>query len=342
MYCNNLTTEGRRTPHLKGHTLGNIPDDHIHATTISGAPDISRSRSEARKAADGYAMAADLAVHSRTLKTLAGGNQQNQQIAAQILSSSCVNSGHLLRTVPTRAVHMGNDKFRQRLRLQFGVPTVVPPSEWSCNCSDQSGPQHEDFPNVHACEGDAGEVVAGASFATQPLHGLMCRRRWKRVTYRHDQIRDALRRALNRVTGVKATCEPRVNAVDQRRGDVKVTKGGNSWVLDVHVVCPATASRVAAWSTHTVPGAAAQRGSDEKKRKYADVPNFVPFVVETGGRLCTEARDFVDRIVDADEPADKGAAHKIFKAVSWALMRQQSFMLATIAQEIPAPERAAL
>ena len=61
------------------------------------------------------------------------------------------------------------------------------------------------------------------------------------------------------------------------------------------------------------------RGSDEKKRKYADVPNFVPFVVETGGRLCTEARDFVgrivDRIVDADEPADKGAAHKIFKAV---------------------------
>ena len=78
--------------------------------TISGASDISRSRSETRKAADGYAMAADLAVHSRTLKTLAGGNQQNQQIAAQILSSSCVNSGHLLRTVPTRAVHMGNER----------------------------------------------------------------------------------------------------------------------------------------------------------------------------------------------------------------------------------------
>ena len=50
----------------------------------------------------------------------------------------------------------------------------------------------------------------------------------------------------------------------------------------------------------------------------------------------------MDRIVDADEPADKGAAHKIFKAVSWALMRQQSFMLATIAQEIPAPDRVAL
>ena len=42
-------------------------------------------------------------------------------------------------------------------------------------------------------------ACACASFAEEPLHGLYCRRRWMRVTCRHDKgIRDdALWTALN-------------------------------------------------------------------------------------------------------------------------------------------------
>ena len=80
-----------------------------------------------------------------------------------------------------------------------------------------------------------------ASFATDPCHGLLCRRRWKRVTKRHDSIRDRLATVLGRVNG---TVEPRVlqpqDGADQRRGDIKVSKHGNTWILDVGVVCPGT------------------------------------------------------------------------------------------------------
>jgi hypothetical protein len=82
-----------------------------------------------------------------------------------------------------------------------------------------------------------------ASFATDPCHGLLCRRRWKRVTERHDSIRDRLATVLGRVNGTSATVEPRVpnpqDGADQRRGDIKVSKHGNTWILDVGVVCPA-------------------------------------------------------------------------------------------------------
>jgi hypothetical protein len=79
---------------------------------------------------------------------------------------------------------------------------------------------------------------------TDPCHGLLCRRRWKRVTKRHDSIRDRLATVLECVNGTSATVEPRVlnpqDGADQRRGDIKVSKHGNTWILDVGVVCPGT------------------------------------------------------------------------------------------------------
>jgi hypothetical protein len=41
-----------------------------------------------------------------------------------------------------------------------------------------------------------------ASFATDPCHGLLCRRRW---TKRHDSIRHRLATVLGRVSGTSAT-----------------------------------------------------------------------------------------------------------------------------------------
>ncbi len=62
------------------------------------------------------------------------------------------------------------------------------------------------------------------SFATDPCHGLYCKRHWKRVMRRHDSIRDSLARTLELglFKDVRATVEPRVpnpqTGADLRRG----------------------------------------------------------------------------------------------------------------------------
>ena len=77
----------------------------------------------------------------------------------------------------------------------------MPLRQWRCNCADHGGPRSATWA-VRITEGNEPDQRAIASFAEDPLHGLYCRRRWKRVTYRHDGIRDALWTALRRIPGV--------------------------------------------------------------------------------------------------------------------------------------------
>jgi hypothetical protein len=143
-------------------------------------------------------------------------------------------------------------------------------------------------PQERVAEANLENDHQAASFATDPCHGLLCRRRWKRVTKRHDSIRDRLATALGRVSGTSATVEPRVlqpqDGADQRRGDIKVSKHGNTWILDVGVVCPGTQTKVVPrrdWRRRPTPVKAA---------KHADQDNFIPFILETGGRVNKAAR----------------------------------------------------
>ncbi len=92
----------------------------------------------------------------------------------------------------------------------------------------------------------AGTHPTFVSFATEPLHGLFCKRRWRRVCYRHNWVRNTLAASaasLNRMPGIQAVQEPMVMTRrapgDQQRGDVKVVKSGTSWILDVGIICPA-------------------------------------------------------------------------------------------------------
>ena len=141
-------------------------------------------------------------------------------------------------------------------------------------------------------EPNDGDQTAG-TFAAEPLHGLYCRRRWMRVMKRHDYIRDVLCQALKRIPGVQTTREPRVenpqDAGDQRRGDIRVHKDGPTWLVDVGVVCPDT-TRYVGEGAATVPGTAAAVYEGVKMDKYSDQPNFVPFIVETGGRVDVAGR----------------------------------------------------
>ena len=88
------------------------------------------------------------------------------------------------------------------------------------------------------------------------------------------------------------------------------------------------------------PGRAAAVYSGIKAAKYRDLNNFVPFIVETGGRINTAGLDFFDTVSGAleDDTAKVRAARRAaLYGVADALVRQQGYMLAQIAPEIHAP-----
>ncbi len=65
----------------------------------------------------------------------------------------------------------------------MGVSCVMPPAQWHCNCSGHGGPHHSAYVEPVA-EANLEDDHQATSFATDPCHGLLCRRRWKRVTKR--------------------------------------------------------------------------------------------------------------------------------------------------------------
>jgi hypothetical protein len=93
------------------------------------------------------------------------------------------------------------------------------------------------------------------------------------------------------------------DGADQRRGDIKVSKHGNTWILDVGVVCPGT-QRYVDQGSGTMPRLAAAACAAVKAAKYADQDNFIPFILETGGRVSKAARDWLDALT-APEPGEQ-------------------------------------
>ena len=76
------------------------------------------------------------------------------------------------------------------------------------------------------------------------------------------------------------------------------------WLLDVTVSNVGKAEMVLRHNSHKVPGAVAEAASKRKQDKYADVENFVPFAIETGGRICVAGSEFVDFITKPPDAAE--------------------------------------
>jgi hypothetical protein len=77
-----------------------------------------------------------------------------------------------------------------------------------------------------------------------------------------------------------------------------------TWILDVGVVCPGT-QRYVDQGSGTTPGLAAETYAAVKAAKYADQDNFIPFILETGGRVNNKAaRDWLDALT-APEPGEQ-------------------------------------
>jgi hypothetical protein len=84
-----------------------------------------------------------------------------------------------------------------------------------------------------------------------------------------------------------------------------------NWYHFVHctngtrVVCPGT-QRYVDQGSQTIPGRAAEAYAVVKAAKYADQPNFVPFIVEAGGYINRLAHLFLDTLrgSQGSRPAD--------------------------------------
>ncbi len=96
--------------------------------------------------------------------------------------------------------------------------------------------------------------------------------------------------------------------------------------------------------SQTTPGRAAEAYAAVKAAKYADQPNFVPFMVETGGYINRRAHLFLDNLrgSQGSRPAADSRTQGYFRGpspqdvalrgVMQALVRIQAYMLADIWQ----------
>ncbi len=91
-------------------------------------------------------------------------------------------SGVVVQSVPTANAHVQDERFHHILRrrhasrgLEVQLPRTRRAQAWVERASEGN---RRDAPSV--------------SFATEPLHGLFCKRRWRRVCYRHNWVRNAL------------------------------------------------------------------------------------------------------------------------------------------------------
>ncbi len=121
---------------------------------------------------------------------------------------------------------------------------------------------------------------------------------------------------------------------------IKVIKSGTSWILDV----PGS-QRLVSKGADTIPGKAAAIYDGKKSKTYSDQANFVPFIVETGGRIDAAVLHFLSRILPLEAEGTAGLTRRhgraALRCISRTLALQQGYMLAQIVEEMPAPDRAA-
>ncbi len=119
------------------------------------------------------------------------------------------------------------------------------------------------------------------------------------------------------------------------------------------MVCPGTQHYIDQGSG-TTPGHAAEEAyAAVKAAKYADLDNFIPFMLETGGRINKAARDWLDALTapepgeqvpsqDEDDhpwnPQARTTTETVLRESMQALWRVQAHMLARIVVEIRAAD----
>ncbi len=183
--------------------------------------------------------------------------------------------------------------------------------------------------------------------STMVLIVLYCQYRWQHVRY---WFNSTTRIPIVPFWYVPVVCKTCVHSVRTLCIMVQVSnKHSNTWILDVGVVCPGT-QRYVDHGSGTTPGLAAEAYAAVKVAKYADQDNFIPFILETGGRVNKAARDWLDSLT-APDPGEhlRGTrrrglplrpSHMLASTTEamQALVRVQAHMLARIVVEIRAAD----
>jgi hypothetical protein len=180
-------------------------------------------------------------------------------------------------------------------------------------------------------------------------HCLNCVRMAPERTRRHDAVRDAVFKSLQRIFGTNAAqLEPVLPSAS--RGDIRLMTGETVHILDVSVVNPACDKHIAAGSD-TSGSRAADAKARAKRLKYQREltamglqPNaLVPFVVEATGRLGTDAEDFITKLATlggARDTVDITSTVKFLKDRIRSCVLRHNGIMAAKGQALVRPLRA--
>ena len=107
---------------------------------------------------------------------------------------------------------------------------------------------------------------------------------------------------------------PVAGQIEQARLDIVVHDGAARLLVDVVVVSAVKGDASFKRACARRDGHAARRAETSKRSRYRTA-DLVPFALETGGRLGSDARAFLQRCADASEDPDAERAY-LYRAVS--------------------------
>lgn len=219
-------------------------------------------------------------------------------VRAKLLSQACKAAGAWKVTLPTCPAHTFADRdfraaVRRHLDLSAMPPTIRPVS---CSCGATVPPGDPD--HMLKCATVQGLRIYRHDMAVHRLLAGLARAGLGSVREPHVQaLGGGARPAPGPAAALHARRASRAHSPEDGRGDLWCCLDGEHVMVDVAVVHPTTFLAQAARTA----GGAAQAKEKEKERHYAGQPaataySFVPFVVETHGRLGKQAMDFLDRL----------------------------------------------
>mgnify|MGYP001787467346 CR=1 FL=1 len=242
------------------------------------------------------------------------GCASGKRDAARMRSAAAASASAWILATPGPTTRLGDNTFVVcgRHRLGLGAPTTVSPRPCLC----------------------------GAGNAATPDHAMVCKSVAKMTQLRHDIVASAVRRVVCRA-GLASSMEPTYRhlrnrgAAGQRRGDILVVlPSGKISILDVVVTHPSQQAHVNQACTRAGHAAAqAERAKVSEFRRIGEDAgqyDFVPFAVESYGRLGTSAQSFLKQL--GDVAAARGSISRAafvrsaYREVSCALQRGLGLM----------------
>ncbi len=256
-------------------------------------------------------------LHTQSLGIGASPTEDAKRDVSRVRSCAGAPSGAWLMTLPVGTRAMGNSAFRHaaRHRLGLGVPQHLTPPPCTC----------------------------GRGLADRPDHAMVCTQCTKQATLRHDLVALAVRRRAvdagcptNRETGYRVLAANPGQAMEAglTRCDVLVMgPDGTIYLLDIVVTHQHMGCQLD--RCYNTTGKAAQLAAEEKIRQFrlhgdAEQYKFVPFAVESHGRICKEGVAFLQEMGDWACGGDRGAKSlwmmQTYKDISVALQKGNGMM----------------